>query len=295
MPAGRVPRGAPIVWADGPGGAAAMRPPIRPVPHATHLEPGARPEPPQAAAPWPELMVPLAPGPQRGPDVPYGGSPAGAPYPLAEDALASLDPAPMLAPRPQAPTQRRALHTGAAPVAPEISAAELSDSIPSTMRLAVPQTVEVRLTRPGAELARHQVSGAGIPFHHQVSITRTVAARLRAPSGGFAIEPLSPETQWVESRSGLMHDGITTWRWVVTPLKSGKGALNLSVSSRAVDLDGIVAETALPDQVLEVKVRSNPALAARRAGGWLAVLAIGAALGRFGGSLVELLRRSVGL
>ena len=46
--------------------------------------------------------------------------------------------------------------------------------------------------------------------------------------------------------------------------------------------DGLAAETALPDQVITVRVRTNYAKAARRWIGWGAAAVVGGLLAKFG-------------
>ncbi len=88
--------------------------------------------------------------------------------------------------------------------------------------------------------------------------------RLRAPDGGFLIETRSPETQWIENVLGITSDEYASWRWTITARERGKRQLQLIVSARTVGSDGLTAETALPDQVIDVKVGINYADSAKR-------------------------------
>ena len=61
----------------------------------------------------------------------------------------------------------------------------------------------------------------------------------------------------------------------------------LMVSARTVGQDGLATESAPPDRVIEIKVKSNKL---RRLGSlfvWLVVLSIGAALGYFGQDVLD--------
>jgi hypothetical protein len=49
--------------------------------------------------------------------------------------------------------------------------------------------------------------------------------------------------------------------------------------------DGLTAETALPDQMVEVKVTVNYARSAARLAGWMTAAVIGGLLARFGESM----------
>jgi hypothetical protein len=68
----------------------------------------------------------------------------------------------------------------------------------------------------------------------------------------------------------------------VTPRTRGKRQLQLIVSARTVGADGVTAETALPDQVIEVRVATNYGRAAKRWAGWIAAAVVGGLLAKFG-------------
>ena len=54
------------------------------------------------------------------------------------------------------------------------------------------------------------------------------------------------------------------------------------MSARTVGADGVAAETALPDQIVEVKVRSNIKRTVLRLLGWTVAAVVGGALSTFG-------------
>ena len=88
---------------------------------------------------------------------------------------------------------------------------------------------------------------------------------------------------------GLTSDEYASWRWHVTPRERGKRQLQLIVSARTVGADGLTAETALPDQVIDVRVRINYADAERRWMGWGVAAVIGGLLARFGEGAFDVL------
>jgi hypothetical protein len=55
--------------------------------------------------------------------------------------------------------------------------------------------------------------------------------RLRAPGGGFLIEPLSAETCWTHKGHYPEPEkqDFANWRWRVTPLGRGQGRLHLNI------------------------------------------------------------------
>jgi hypothetical protein len=155
------------------------------------------------------------------------------------------------------------------------------------MRIGVTSKAEVRIARDRIEALVVALNGHSMPHRPDQIAARALAVRLKAPNGGFLIESVSPETQWVEGPSGLGHDDYAIWRWTVTPQRRGRGRLLLMVSARTVGQDGLAAESAPPDRLIDVRVASN---GMRRLGRWLAwllALAIGVALGKFSDQIWE--------
>jgi hypothetical protein len=114
-----------------------------------------------------------------------------------------------------------------------------------------------------------------------------MSVRLRAPDGGFFIETASPETQWIERAMLLSSDDFASWRWHVTPREKGKKRLQLIISARTVGADGLAAETALPDQVVTVRVRTNYGKTVSHWMGWGVAALIGGLLAKFGEGLLD--------
>ena len=151
------------------------------------------------------------------------------------------------------------------------------------MRLGKPSSAQVRIGRDKIDgLILLLLSGRGMAHRPDAFITRALSVRLRAPDGGFFIEPASPETQWVETAPGLQQDEFVSWRWTVTPQHRGRGRLLLLVTARTVGRDGVAAETAPPDRVIEVTVKGGRLRGMLRWSVPLAMLLLGLAIGRFG-------------
>ena len=130
------------------------------------------------------------------------------------------------------------------------------------------------------------------------ALTRALSVRLIAPEGGFWIEAGSPETQWVDRATSAQQDDHASWRWTVTPHRRGRYRLLLVVSARTVGHDGLATDTAPPDRVIDVTVKSN---LGHRAAGWVRLLAavvFGAFIGRYGSEIwamgAALLKRLIG-
>lgn len=263
-------------------GPAAPWPPaeLQPPPPHGYQAPSPQHEPvSEVPAPWPEPVDPrYAPPTAEAPPYPPDGNIAGSPFPSPDDLI------PPSLGLPPVPDQGRAAKPGR-----RVEIGQMIENIPRTMRVAVSEVVEVRIARGASPSVAVGMIGSGMPMRHDIHVTKAMTVRLRAPDGGFRIETTSPETQWIENTLGLLHDDFASWRWTVTPERRGKGRLQLIVSARSVGPDGMVAETALPDQIYDVAVAINYAKTAQRVGFWVLaavaggmVHAIGQKVGQFG-------------
>jgi neural Wiskott-Aldrich syndrome protein len=244
---------------------------------------GAAPMPPR-----PPPLPPLAPAPQ------VGGGGAGYPphaHPQQVPVPAGVTPQgrrpQRRAPDSQNSERHRAGAGGIIGGWPLVEAGQLVESIPRRMRAGVPIVVEARIARADVKALADGIQGGGAAYRHEVMVTKAMSVRLRAPEGGFWIENRSPETQWIENVLGLPADDFASWRWTVTPRERGKKQLQLIVSARTVATDGLTAETALPDQVIDVKVGVNYARTFGRWSGWAAAAVAGGLFARFGDGLFE--------
>jgi len=190
-------------------------------------------------------------------------------------------------PAPHAPP--RAVRQGG----PRAEIGQLVENIPRSMRVAVPALVEVRIARADVAALAQGLQGGGAAYQHEVTVTKAMSVRLRAPDGGFFIETASPETQWIERAMLLSQDDFASWRWHVTPRETGRKRLQLVVSARTVSADGLAAETALPDQVITVRVRTNYSQVASRWIGWGVAAVAGGLLAKFGESALGLFGKMI--
>ncbi len=260
-----------------PGGYETWAPPPSPPPRDTPMPPFRAPAGPPARAPAgiPPPMGAPRPGPPPlapWPDTPQARRPegvgAGMDRPLSDR---------LGAPSPQS-RQRGA----ARPVSPRADIGQLVENIPRSMRVAVASLVEVRIARADVQALAEGLQGGGAAYQHEVTVTKAMSMRLRAPDGGFFIETASPETQWIERAMLLSADDFASWRWHVTPRQTGRRRLQLIISARTVSADGLAAETALPDQVITVRVRTNYLRSAARWVGWGLAAVVGGLLAKFG-------------
>lgn len=268
---------------------APIQPP--PIPQRPYARPGFGP---------PSGFAPPPPGPQtRWPEFdpfpPQGG--ARFPAPFSEPSFGEpLPPGPPQAasgrgfgpelgfpapPRPMAPAptlgadaKRERLPRG------EIG--QLAENIPRSMRVGVTERVEIRIAKASVAALIDGLDGGHMAWRHDVVVTKAMSVRMRAPDGGFFIETASPETQWIENQLGFASDDFASWRFLVTPQERGRTHLQIIVSARTIGSDGVAAETALPDQVVDVKVRSNYRRSFARLGGWAVAAIVGGVLAKFG-------------
>jgi neural Wiskott-Aldrich syndrome protein len=234
---------------------------------------------PQAGAPPPPPMPPPIPGGSSGPPTRKLGS------------LGSDDELPVLNTPPSSARARRpgppnsppmASRFGRQVAAHRVQIGQLVENVPRSMRVAVPAQVEVRIARAEVQALAEGLQGGGAAYRHEITVTKAMSVRLRAPDGGFFIETASPETQWIEQSLEMSAADFAAWRWHVTPRETGRKRLQLVISARTVGADGLTAETALPDQVITVRVRTNYGKSATRWAGWAAAALIGGLLARFG-------------
>jgi hypothetical protein len=189
-------------------------------------------------------------------------------------------PSPPTAERQEQPKKKKRLAKG--------EAGQLVENIPRAMRVGRTEKIEVRIAKASVKGLTEGLEGGGVARQHTITLMRAMSVRVRAPEGGFYIETASPETQWIENNLGFSSDDYASWRFNVTPQVRGWSRLQIIVSARTVGGDGVAAESALPDQVIDVKVRANLKRALARVTGWAIAAVIGGALSSFGPPAVEL-------
>ena len=157
-----------------------------------------------------------------------------------------------------------------------VYAGKLAENIPRRMRAHISMPVEVRVSREETETFLSGFDGDTELFRHNIAVTQAMSVMLRAPDGGFVIENLGPETQWIFTSPGFeSKEPFGRWLWSVTPTETGKRRLQLGVAARSVDENGLAGDTALPEQVITVEVRANFTRSAVQALKWVALMALG--------------------
>jgi hypothetical protein len=150
----------------------------------------------------------------------------------------------------------------------------LVENIPRRMRAQISVEAEVKVSTL-AEVAGNPV-GTGLDG---TDIAQALSLQLSAPRGGVLIEAQSPETQWVWRGSSQSVDELAAWRFIITPNRRGSNSLRLTFSYKEIGPNGILADNALPDRMLDIVVSANLPRALNQAAIWVTTLIAGAALG----------------
>jgi Clp amino terminal domain, pathogenicity island component len=170
----------------------------------------------------------------------------------------------------------------------------LQENIPRRIVTGLSHVVEARIDRKDIEATVLEMRMPGGNIDSGAPVTHAITVRLRSPDGTFAIEPGTPETQWVEGLLGLLQDDFASWRWTVTPTSTGKTALQLVVSVRAVTPEGLMGEIALPEQTVGIAVLTNYMTILKRLLRWLFVLALPLGIGAAGEHYFHVVSRLIG-
>lgn len=176
---------------------------------------------------------------------------------------------------------------GNAPPAERIGEHELTAFIPP--RLTAGRTTVIEIELPRAKLVHLDLSnGSAFESVESARLPPTaVVLRLRAPEGGFYIEPISAETQWLGAGPNALDGPPISWRWNVTPKRAGRFPIQALIAGRSIAPDGLASEMALPHQTVEVRVRGNIAPALASTVRLLAAFGLGAALVLFSGPILD--------
>ncbi len=173
-----------------------------------------------------------------------------------------------------------------------IDAGQLVENIPRKMWIGKPATVAVKLIRANEEDSE-QGGGNTRGLHPQARLTEAMTVEVRAPKGGFVIESASPETQWIDNQLEPLGDDYASWSWTITPKARGKQTLNLVISARTIGVQGVIAESALPEQKIDVKVQINFMDVLMRVIGWGMVAIIGGLLIKYGESIYRYVQKII--
>lgn len=171
-------------------------------------------------------------------------------------------------------------------------AATIKAAVPKRLRLGEPELVEIRIARHEIELISGRTGDVttGRPGpRRDFVVAKAMTLRMRAPEGGLHVEATAPETQWLEQRLGLLTDDSIIWRWLITPSETGPNTLQIAASLRTVTSDGTATETALPPEIIKVRVKQRAGRVVARLTGWAIAAALGALLLHLAPAAIELI------
>ena len=133
--------------------------------------------------------------------------------------------------------------------------AKALEDFPRSVRLARGEVVRIQL---GKEEAGQLFARPAQQAAEAQAAARAVSIRLSAPEGGFFIETMSPETQWLSNRPGSPgEEQFGTWSWAVVPNETGWRVLSVSVSVRDIEANGVLSGSQETEQAIKIRVRTN--------------------------------------
>ncbi len=159
----------------------------------------------------------------------------------------------------------------------------LVENIPRRMKVNLPCRAQVRITRAHMDEINSEFADLSSSHIHELAVTEAMTVQLRAPGGGFHIENLSPQTQWIDRNQRHIDDAdFGAWKWNVTPTKSGKSRLQLVISARTVDDEGNIHIADIPDKIIELAIARDHRTIAKRAAIVSVVGLAGLLVGKYG-------------
>jgi hypothetical protein len=158
------------------------------------------------------------------------------------------------------------------------------------MRAHVSVEAEVKISTIAAEVADDPV-GQGKTGLYGPEITQALSLQLSALSGGVLVEPQSPETQWVWRGKSQSLDELADWRFIITPKRRGSNTLRLTFSYKEIGPSGLLADSALPDRMLDIVVSTNLPKTLTQVAVWVTTLIVGVTLGIYFIPVIQFISR----
>jgi hypothetical protein len=72
---------------------------------------------------------------------------------------------------------------------------------------------------------------------------------------------------------------LAAWRFIITPNRRGSNSLRVTFSCKEIGPNGLFADSALPDRMLDIVVSTNLPKTLTQAAVWVTTLIVGVALG----------------
>jgi hypothetical protein len=166
----------------------------------------------------------------------------------------------------------------------------LIENIPRRMRAHVSVVAEVKISTIAPKVADDPV-GQGMTGVYGTEIAQALSLQLSAPGGGVLVESQSPETQWIWPSKSQSVDELAAWRFIITPNRRGSNSLRLTFSYKEIGPNGLIADSALPDRMLDIVVSTNLPKALNQAAVWVTTLIVGVTLGIYFEPAIQFIRR----
>jgi len=158
------------------------------------------------------------------------------------------------------------------------------------MRAHVSVVAEVKISTIAPKVADDPV-GQGMTGVYGTEIAQALSLQLSAPGGGVLVESQSPETQWIWPSKSQSVDELAAWRFIITPNRRGSNSLRLTFSYKEIGPNGLIADSALPDRMLDIVVSTNLPKALNQAAVWVTTLIVGVTLGIYFEPAIQFIRR----
>ena len=169
----------------------------------------------------------------------------------------------------------------------------LQEAVPRKLKLDKIERAHIRIRRKDIEALASAFNMEEHGRPNGAKVVQALTIRLHAPGRSIRIEPESPETQWVDSGTGLFTDDELSWRWAVTGREPGNLKLKVEAATRTITPEGRLFEAVLPAQSFDVAVSRAWLPIVLRVAGGIAALGIAAALGAYGGQLGDMIGASI--
>ncbi len=120
----------------------------------------------------------------------------------------------------------------------------LMNAMPRQLRSGHSEVIEVTIPRRALEIP--------LTAGHRWPPLRVAMVRLKAPGDDAYVELLSPEALWISPPRVHQSADDATWRWRVTPRRSGTIRLTLAGAARIVGGEGISTEIPFGEESTEI-------------------------------------------
>lgn len=160
----------------------------------------------------------------------------------------------------------------------------LAADFPRHMELNRPESATIRISRMESEKLIAGLRQENISRHDVVAYG-AMTVSLTSPDNAFQITPIGTEMKLLDRKGGSLDD-VTDWKWTITPVKTGKHGILVTLQGHEFR-DGMQAPLPGSEQTIDINVTVNPVDRAKSVAKWAAVATAGGALSYFGQLLLQ--------